>query len=120
MHLNWEVDCQWIERGCPDQPQEVIEEWEYHGDHGCDYDITRSPHQPEEVDGVSAKAWNIHIIFCGYEFAVWPFLAAARLNKAEYWLTENLETEKKLLLQTRKCYKETLNSIMINGMCVTW
>lgn len=94
MHLNREVDGEWIERGCPNQAQEVVEEWEYHGDHGCDYDITWSPHQPEEVDGVSAEAWNIHIIFCGYEFVVWPSLSAARLDKAEYWLAKNLETEK--------------------------
>nr|GMD99521.1 hypothetical protein Iba_chr15eCG4620 [Ipomoea batatas] len=34
VHLNREVDGEWIERGCPNQPQEVVEEWEYHGDHG--------------------------------------------------------------------------------------
>lgn len=94
VHLNREVDGEWIERGCPNQPQEVVEEWEYHGDHGCDYDITRSPHQPEEVDGVSAEARNIHIIFCGYEFVVWPSLSAARLDEAEYGLAKNLETER--------------------------
>nr|GLL48992.1 Os06g0556101 [Ipomoea trifida] len=49
--------------------------------------------EPEEVDGVSAEAWNIHIIFCGYEFVVWPSLSAARLDEAEYWLAKNLETE---------------------------
>nr|GME00317.1 Os06g0556101 [Ipomoea batatas] len=58
VHLNREVDGEWIERGCPNQAQEVVEEWEYHGDHGsrldeAEYWLAKNleTENPDEMDG---------------------------------------------------------------------
>lgn len=90
MHFYGEVHRQRVKRRRPDQPQEVVEEREYHRENRRHDYVGRPPHQSEEVEVVGSAEREVYGMLACYEFAFGPVGLATGLNEPEYGLTENL------------------------------
>ena len=96
VHLYGEVNGQWPEGQRPNQTQEVVEEWEYHGYHSSDDNICSPPHHSERIYVVCSVKRHIHGVFFSDELAIRPFLTTPALYEPKYGLAEDLAIRNRL------------------------
>lgn len=100
MHLDWEIDSQRVEGGCPEKAQEVIEEGEYHCHQRGHHHISGPPHHSERAHKEDSVEWDFQAILVRDELALRPPARREPLHRPEYGLAKYLDERNQIELHS--------------------